>query len=442
MILQLVVIVFVLLLLILSISKWKMHPFIALILAGLMLGLLMGMDGKETVNVLLNGFGSTLKWIAIVVILGAFIGEVLNDTGGAIRISDKVLKTVGMKKLPLAMGLTGYIVSIPVFVDVAYILFQPITEALAKRSKTPVLVVGLALTAGLTVSHTLMPPTPGPLAVASLLEANLGRMLIINTLVACFAVTGGVLWAKLYCKKFLLDFDKDASPSIDAMENKNEINSSSSVLMDLLPILIPIILMGLGAFFESSSSQLSALLSFLSTPMIAVMIGAGIAAMQYMKISKKSHFNKLVESAIVKSALVIMITGAGGAFGYVIRESGIQDSLGAYFSDLPYIGFLLPFIIAAVLTSATGSITVSLIGAASILGPLAASMPYSPEMMAALIGCGSFCVFHANSSFFWLLNKLHDVPVNTLYKTYTLQSLIMGLSGLAGVGILYLFGVR
>ena len=160
MIFQLVAILFVLLLLILSISKWKMHPFMALILAGLILGLLMGMDGKETVNVLLNGFGSTLKWIAIVVILGAFIGEVLHDTGGAIRISDKVLKSVGMKKLPWAMGVTGYIVSIPVFVDVAYILFQPITEALAKRSKTPVLVVGLALTAGLTVSHTLMPPTP------------------------------------------------------------------------------------------------------------------------------------------------------------------------------------------------------------------------------------------------------------------------------------------
>lgn len=442
MILHLIAIIFTLLLLIISISKWKIHPFIALILAALMLGLLMGMDGKETVAVLLNGFGSTLKWIAIVVILGAFIGEVLNDTGGAIRISDKVLKIVGLKKLPWAMGLTGYIVSIPVFVDVAYILFQPITEALAKRSKTPVLVVGLALTAGLTVSHTLMPPTPGPLAMASLLNANLGRMLMINAFVAVFAMTGGVLWAKLYCRKFVLDFDKKGSSKKGTVEYDYEATKSSSVVMDLLPILIPIILMGLGAFFESDSGRFSALLSFLSTPMVAVLIGAGIAALQYMKITKKSRFNQLIESAIVKSALVIMITGAGGAFGYVIRESGIQDTLGAYFSNLPYIGILLPFIVAAVLTSATGSITVSLIGASSILGPLAASMPYSPEMMAALIGCGSFCVFHANSSFFWLLNKLHDVPVNTLYKTYTVQSLIMGLSGLLGIGILFLCGVK
>ena len=137
-----------------------------------------------------------------------------------------------------------------------------------------------------------------------------------------------------------------------------------------------------------------------------------------------------------------MITGAGGAFGFVIRESGIQDNLAAFFVDLPFLGFLLPFLVAAILTTATGSITVSLIGTASIMGPMAGSMPYSPEMMAALIGCGSFCVFHANSSFFWLLNRLHEVPVATLYRTYTTQSLVMAISGLIGVAILWLLGVH
>jgi GntP family gluconate:H+ symporter len=405
---------------------------------------MVGMDGKKTVEVLLNGFGNTMKWIAIVVILGAFIGEVLSETGGAIRISDKVLNMVGINKLPWAMGLTGYIVSIPVFVDVAYILFQPITEALAKRSRTPILVVGLALTAGLTVSHTLMPPTPGPVAVASLLDANLGRMLLINAFVAIFAVGGGVIWAKMYCKRFILKFDQylitEQKGQKEHIEYKN--HKKASVIMDVLPIVVPIILMGAGAFFESERNLFVKLLAFVSTPMIAVLIGAGIAAFQYLRVKRKTHFNKLVESAIVKSALVIMITGAGGAFGNVIRESGVQDSIGAYFSGLPYLGFILPFIIAAILTSATGSITVSLIGTSSILGPMVASMPYSPEMMAALIGCGSFCVFHANSSFFWLLNRLHDVPVNILYKTYTIQSLIMGFSGLVGIGILFLSGTR
>lgn len=443
MLFNLISILVILILLIYSISKWKLHPFVALILAAIILGLLVGLDGANTVEVLLDGFASTMKWIAIVVILGAFIGEVLNETGGAVRIAEKILKLVGQARLPWAMGLTGYIVSIPVFVDVAYILFQPIIEGLSKRSKTPLLVVGLSLAAGLTVSHTLMPPTPGPLAVASLLDANIGRLILINSFTAIFVVTGGVLWAKLYCKKFLLDFDNGLSKKEVEISNFEErvVHKKTSIVLDILPILVPIVLMGIGAFFDSEQG-FGTIISFLSTPMIAVLIGAGIAALQFFLVKTKTRFNELVEAAIVKSALVIMITGAGGSFGYVIRESGIQDSLGDFFSAIPYLGFLLPFIMGAVLTTATGSITVSLIGAASILGPMASGMPYSPEMMAALIGCGSFCVFHANSSFFWLLNRLHNIPVDILYKTFTLQSLIMGFSGLIGVMILYLLGVN
>lgn len=443
MIFNLSAIIVILIVLIFSISKWKIHPFIALIVAALALGILVGLGGERTVEVLLDGFGSTMKWIAIVVILGAFIGEVLSETGGAIRIAEKLLKIVGQKRLPWAMGFTGYIVSIPVFVDVAYILFQPITEGLAKRSKTPLLVVGLSLTAGLTVSHTLMPPTPGPLAVASLLEADIGRLLLINSFVALIAMIGGVLWAKFFCKKFLLPFDKEIT--IDDNEHialeDNNTTQKASVVMDLLPIIIPIVLMGTGAFL-GGEDKIGEIFSFLSIPMIAVFIGAIVAAIQYAKVKNASRLSELVEAAIVKSALVIMITGAGGSFGYVIRESGIQNSLGEFFTGLPYLGFLLPFIVAAVLTSATGSITVSLIGSASILGPMSSSMPYSPEMMAALIGSGSFCVFHANSSFFWLLNRLHNIPVNTLYKTFTLQSLVMGFSGMLAVLILYAIGIQ
>ncbi|WP_282124414.1 GntP family permease [Algibacter mikhailovii] len=441
MLFNLISIVVVLVLLIFSISKLKIHPFIVLILAAIALGLLVGLDGVETINVLLEGFGSTMKWIAIVVILGAFIGEVLNETGGAIRIAQKILKWVGQKRLPWAMGLTGYIVSIPVFVDVAYILFQPITEGLAKRSKTPLLVVGLSLAAGLTVSHTLMPPTPGPLAVAAILKADLGKLLLINSFIAIFVVTGGVLWAKLFCKKFLLDFDKTSSSDLkDTIETTTFEAKKTSILLDLLPIIVPIVLMGAGAFFKSDDHFGNAI-AFLSIPMVAVLIGSAIAAVQFFQIKTKSSLNDLVEAAIVKSALVIMITGAGGAFGYVIRESGVQDSLGDFFTSLPYLGFILPFIVAAVLTTATGSITVSLIGAASILSPMTGIMPYSPELMAALIGSGAFCVFHANSSFFWLLNRLHNIPVSTLYKTFTPQSLVMGISGLLGVVILYVLGL-
>ncbi len=433
----------ILLLLILAVSRWKIHPFLALLLAALSLGLFMGLGGANTVDVLLTGFGNTLKWIGVVVILGAFIGEVLHETGGALRISKAVVKRTGPKKLPWAMGVTGYLVSIPVFVDVAYIVLQPVTEALAGRSKRPVLVLGLALAAGLTVSHTLIPPTPGPLAVASLLNADIGRLILINGAVAIFAMAGGILWATYFCKNAWLDYDRKLEiHRAEALEEDLVADRKQMVLLDLLPIIVPIVLMAVGTGLKGGSQgSVGELLSLISTPMVAVLIGAGIAWLQFRSAKEKGGGNRLVEQAIVKSALVIMITGAGGAFGFVIRESGIQNSLADYFATMPFLGFLLPFLVAAVLTTATGSVTVSLIGAASIVGPMVANMSYSPEMIAALIGCGSFCVFHANSSFFWLLNRLHEVPVPILYQTFTTQSLVMGLSGLLGVFILQLFGV-
>ncbi len=433
-----------LIVLVFSISKWNIHPFIALILTAIGLGLTMGLGGKQTVEVLLKGFSETLRWIAVIIILGAFIGEVLQETGGAFRISGGIIKWVGEKKLPWAMGLTGYLVSIPVFVDVAYILLQPVTESLSVKSKKPVLYIGLSLTAGLTVSHTLIPPTPGPMAVASLLNIELGSMLFINIIVAVAAMFGGVLWVIFFCKRSWIEYDKKLREAADTKQSEpvsTQISGKYNLLLDVLPILTPIVLIGLGAFIQFESvNTASKIFEFVTTPLTAVLLGAFMAGVLFKVAKTQNTLNKLVEQAILKSALVIMITGAGGALGYIIRETGIQNEIVHIFAAFPFLGVMLPFIIASVLTVSTGSITVSLVGSASMLGPMIDTLPVSPEMVAALIGCGSFCVFHANASFFWLLNRLHEVPPKTLYKTFTMQSLVMGLSGLLGVLILYLIG--
>ncbi len=442
MLINLSILLFFLLLLIFSISKWKVHPFIALILIALALGMSLGMGGEKTVEVLLKGFSETLRWIAVIIILGAFIGEVLQETGGAFRISDRIVKWVGEKKLPWAMGFTGYLVSIPVFVDVAYILLQPVTESLAVKSKKPILYLGLSLAAGLTVAHTLIPPTPGPMAVASLLEVDIGRMLFINLIVAIFAMTGGVLFVIYFVKNTWLEYDDKLkeTTNFDNYELSIKLNSGN-LFFDILPILAPILLIGSGAFIEfDKGTIIGAVFNFISLPLVAVFIGAFIAIFQLKNPDKRSTVNKLVEQAILKSALVIMITGAGGSLGYVIRETGIQNEIVDVFAAFPFLGIMLPFIVASILTISTGSITVSLVGTASMLGPMVDSLPVSPEMTAALIGCGSFCVFHANSSFFWLLNRLHEVPPNVLYRTFTVQSLVMGMAGLVGVGFLKVVG--
>ncbi len=444
MILNLAILIALLVLLVFSISKWKIHPFVALVLTALALGISTGLGGKQTVEVLLKGFSETLRWIAIIIILGAFIGEVMQETGSAFRIAGGIVKLTGTRKLPWAMGMTGYLVSIPVFVDVAYILLQPVTESLSVKSKKPVLYIGLSLAAGLAVSHTLIPPTPGPLAVASLLEVDMGRMILINIIVALCAMAGGILWVIFFCRGSWTGYDKkllDQSSGRQDQPAMPERTRKSGFLFDLLPILAPILLIAVGSFIDFGTNGPGGILGFVTTPLVAVLAGAFIAVLQ-LNANGRTRLNTMVEQAILKSALVIMITGAGGSLGYIIRETGMQDQVAGFFGTYPGLGFLLPFLVASILTISTGSITVSLVGTASMLGPVIHTLPVSPEMTAALIGCGSFCVFHANSSFFWLLNRLHEVPPKLLYRTYTLQSLVMGVSGLAGVLLLRLVGFR
>ncbi|MHC4995631.1 MAG: GntP family permease, partial [Planctomycetota bacterium] len=434
----------VIVLLILSISRWGVHPFLALLVFGLIYGTACGIDPTESVSLLLEGFAKTLQWVAVIMIFGAMIGEIANETGGAERIAHATLRVAGPKRLPAAMGVTGYIISIPVFVDVAYIMMQSVTEALAARSKQKILAVGLSLVAGLTATHALMPPTPGPLAVAGILEAQLGRMILINFFVAMAAMTGGVLWAALYCKKVELDYDRELREQ-HAQADQDDLTTptAGATLLALLPIFVPLILIAIRSFLgeEHSGSPLG-VFRFLGTPFVALLIGVLLALAQYGKGFSMKRLGAVTERSIEKAALVIMITGAGGAFGHVIRSSGITDQIGAYASDAGGLGFLFPFILASVFTTTTGSITVSMITTASIVTPLMPALGISPEMTAALIGSGSFCVFHVNSSFFWLLNRLHKVPAETLLRTYTIQSLFMGVFGVVAVFILWLFGLR
>jgi GntP family gluconate:H+ symporter len=431
-------------LLILSISWWKVHPFLALLVFGLVYGIGSGLNPLESVDLLLEGFAKTLKWIAVIMILGAMIGEIANETGGAERIAHATLNLSGKKRLPFAMGLTGYVISIPVFVDVAYIMMQSVTEALAVRGKRNILVVGLSLVAGLTATHALMPPTPGPLAVAGILDAQLGRVILINFFVAMGAMAGGLAWATFYCKRIQIDYDRellDKHPAEDAGDAPSA--RPGATILSLLPIVVPLVLIAIHSFLGKGLSGWGIeTLRFVGTPFVALLIGVVLAILQYGRKWSMARMGKVAERSIEKAALVIMITGAGGAFGHVIRASGVTETISQYVADGGNVGFIFPFILAAIFTTTTGSLTVSMITTASIIMPMLPVLGISPEMTVAVIGSGSFCVFHINSSFFWLLNRLHKVAPAILLKTYTIQSLCMGLGGLSVVLILYLFGLR
>ncbi|MHC4175453.1 MAG: GntP family permease, partial [Planctomycetota bacterium] len=426
---SIVMLTITLLALVLAITRLHVHPFLALLCCGLFLGLVTGMPMDKTLESLLDGFAETLKWIGIVMVFGAVIGEILTETGGSFRIAESTLRLIGEKRVPFAMGFTGYVIAIPVFVDVAYIMLQPITEMLTVRSKRTIIVVGLSLTAGLTATHALLPPTPGPLAAAGLVHANLGKVILINAFVAVFSVTGGLLWVLFACSKIELPYDHSLRDKILQKETVSEKSfQRPNLLLSLVPIFLPLCLIPLASLSQIDSLAIpkNSVVQFLGTPAVALLMGLTLASLLLKKGCRMRQLRSIVERSIEKSATVIMITGAGGAFGGVIKASTIGSDVSTAITNSGIPGFLLPFLLAAGLTTATGSLTVSMVTSSTIIGSMLGSLNLSPEMAVALIGAGSFCVFHANASFFWLLNRLHNIPPNVLYRTFTLQSLCMG----------------
>jgi GntP family gluconate:H+ symporter len=436
--------VVVLALLLLAITRFKIHPFLALVVCSLIYGPLAGLSAPDAAGAFLSGFADTMKWIGVVIVLGALIGELLNETGGTLKIAQTILTAVGSKRLPLAMGMTGYVVSIPAFVDIAYIMLKPIVEVLAVKGRRPVLVVGLSLTAGLTASHALLPPTPGPLASAGILEADIGRVIVVNLVVAAFAVTGGLLWATFYCRHVDLPYDRKLSKQLDqpGSAGATEPEPSCSFVAAILPILIPLALIAFSAFLkEELNTGVWSVLRFLGTPIVALLLGMLAGVMLLRRGERLSKLNRLVERAIECSAVVLMITGAGGGFGAVIKASGVGDAIAAAFAQLHLPAVLFPFLLAMALTTATGSLTVAMVTGSSVVASMLGSLGLSPELAVALIGAGSLCVIHANSSFFWLLSRLHEVPPHLLYRTYSVQSVCMSCGGLLGALIMHWCGV-
>lgn len=425
------ILILCILLLILAVTVFKVHPIPALLICGLILGLSTGSPVEAVTESLLNGFGNTLKWIGLVVFFGAVLGEILAVTGGADTIADGIIKLFGPKQLPLSMVLIGFLIGIPVFVDVAYLTLLPTITGLSKRSGHSVLLLGLALASGLTVAHALIPPTPGPLAMAAILEVDIGSMIPVNGLVGLVALAGGLLWLSLNKKRLKISV---ATVDESGPLQKKSLKTYQKVL-PFLSLLTPLFLMALGTLVPKGN----ALIQIISNPVWALMIGVGISLPLLEVAQLKKELNNYMNNAGSKSAVVILITGVGGAFGQVIKDSGIVTSLVSDTADLSAIGILLPFLLSFLFTTVTGSITVSLVTTASIAAPLVSGGMMDPTLTAAAIGAGSLGIIHVNSSFFWLFKEVHDLSVLKLLRTFSLLTAVVALSGGLMVLLLSLF---
>lgn len=421
-------------LIILLTAKLNVHPFLALLGAALFYALLAGMPLDSIVKSINDGFGVTLGKIGIVIVLGVIIGAFLEHSGGAYKLAEVVLKVIGKKRVYEAMGIVGFVVSIPVFADSGFIILSPLNKSLSKQAGLSIVGTATALMLGLMISHVLVPPTPGPIAAAGILKADVGLVMLFGLIIGVLSLVVAIIFASKFAAKTYVDPNPDMSDE----EIYTKIKEAPGALKSFLPILIPILLIvGKSILeFNLSESELATgwagAISFLGTPVIALMIGMLLA----FTLPKKFDREVLSTSGWVGKALgdastILLITGAGGIFGTILQNSGIADTLTGLMSGVN-LGVWLPFILCAAIKTAQGSSTVALITTASIMAPLLASMGIDSEIQKALIvvaiGAGAAVVSHANDSGFWVMTQLSGIDIKTGYKNYTLGTFVVGTS--------------
>lgn len=416
--------------------RYNLHPFLGLLLSAIIIGFLGQLAVSDILSAIANGFGSTLGSIGIVIAAGSIIGEYLDRSGGAKVLANKILDMVGEKNAPLSMSLTGYIVSIPVFCDSGFIVLSALNKAISKRAKIPLAVLAIALATGLYATHVFVPPTPGPLAAAATLGADVGWVLILGLIVSIPVMIAALIWAVTWCKNFKIEFD--------TTEEKTETpQQPPSFFFAIIPILTPILLIAIKSVAELPAAPfgegfLFDLFVFSGNPIIALLFGVGLSFLM-VKGGKGKVQQTWLEEGLKKAGIIILITGAGGAFGAVLRETELGE-FASQFAEIGGLGILIPFLIAAFLKTAQGSSTVAIITAAAITAPLLVPLGFDSAIGKALtvlaIGAGSLTVSHVNDSYFWVVAKFSEMDTSTALKTHTIATAIMGVTGFLTIQIL------
>ena len=435
----LVILAVAIVMIVLLISRFKVHAFLALLAASFFVGFAAGMNPIDVTKTIMKGFGGTVERIGIVIIAGTIIGVFLEQTGAALTMAETVLKWVGSKRPALAMSIIGYITSIPVFCDSGFVILSALNKSLSKKSGVSMAVMATALSTGLYATHTLVPPTPGPIAAANNLHADLGMVIFIGLIVAIPVTIAGYLWAT----KFASQYEVIAETSVSYEELLEKFKTLPSAFSAFTPLVLPIVLIGLasvanfpGKPFGDGTLKLA--INFIGEPMNALLLGFFSCFLLVPKLNEEVLSN-WVGQGIKDAAAIIFITAAGGSLGALLAASKIADYLGASLAVFN-LGIFLPFVIAAALKTAQGSSTVSLITTSAIiypmLGTLGLASPTGAVLATMAVGCGAMVVSHANDSYFWVVSQFSDLKVNLAYKCQTLGTLVQGLVGIAVVYVL------
>ncbi len=451
---------------ILLISKLKVHPFLAIMGISLVLALIAGIPLNKVpavkdetgavvtaeipgiADVIGAGFSGTFTSIGIVIILGAFIGSVLEKTGAALKLADMVIRLVGEKNPQLAIELMGWVVSIPVFCDSGFVILNPIRKALVKRTGVSSVAMTVCLSCGLYISHVFIPPTPGPIAAAQTLGVGDSLLLVIGLGVLCsiFPLIAGLIYAKFIGKKIKsADEITDNGEVVKTYEElKAEYGKLPNGFNALAPLIVPILLMGASSVVSMAkwTGPVADLLTFLGTPIMALAVGTVLAIIQLFLAKKKEDFYTLTNETLKTVGPILFVTAAGGVLGKVISSSDMVNFIKAHANVLQTLGIFFPFLLSAILKSAQGSSTVAITTTAGIVAPLLGVLGFATPVEIALvvmaIGAGAMTVSHANDSYFWVVTNFGEMKPEEGYKTQTLMTLVIGLAAMVEIFILSL----
>lgn len=436
-------------LLLFLVMKTKLQAFIALLVVSYLIGLLSGMSPEEVLQAVSDGMGGTVAEVAIIIGVGAMFGEILKASGGAERLAMTLMDKFGEKRVNWALMLTGFIISIPVFLDVAFVILIPILYSLAQKTKKSLLFFAIPLLAGLAVTHSFVPPTPGPIAVSSLLGANLGWVILFGLIAGIpAAIIAGPIFGTYISKKIHVEVPKEMLKNMaDEARGKEYDKDLPSFKMIASLILLPLFLILLNTFTSASlpeGSTLRSALTFVGNPGVALTITALLTfyLLGTRRGYSKDEIQEIATKALEPAGIIILITGAGGVFGQVLVETGIGDIIADTMTNLNMPILVFAFIVSGAVRIAQGSATVAMVTAASLVSPVIETLGIEGPMLALMvitIASGATIASHVNDSGFWLVNRFLGLSEKDTLKTWTVMETIIGFVGFGVALILSMF---
>lgn len=430
---------------IILVMKTKTHTFIALLLAALIAGLVGKMGPAAAISAIQDGFGNTLKSTGIIIGLGVMMGGILEKTGAAERLAFTFIKLIGKGKEELALGITGWLVSIPVFADSAIVIFAPLCKAMSRVTGKSVVGLALALACGLQCTHVMVPPTPGPLTAAGMLGVDVGQMILAGALMSVPILLAALLYSNWVGKHIYqipnedgsftrMEYKKEYLKTMDQLEQVMNAKELPALLPAIAPILIPLVLIlskTVADFVGLEGGAAGTAINLVGSPIVALAIGTTLAVYGLGRKIDKEKLIGIMNGSIKDTGIIMLITGAGGSLGNVIKVSGIGDVLGATVMAWSIPAILIPVIIGALMRLALGSATVAITTAASLAAPLVGVLGVNPILLAQACCIGAIAFSYFNDSGFWVFNGMFGLTdIKDQLKCKSAVSMIM-----TGVGI-------